>query len=178
MARSNIKKESSGYGYNYTTIAQIHEALEKQGCSYYQFIETQEGEDYIFTVPIINGEEKPPRRGCKVVVAPVKGKDGKDKTNPAQAYGSGLTYARRYSLLMAFGLATTDDDAQTFDNAEELATYAQRKAFADKCSRHGWLASEILNELGVTQWSETTAKDIEKGYEIIRKRLADEKGGN
>jgi hypothetical protein len=33
--------------------------------------------------------------------------------NPAQDYGSALTYARRYSLLLAFGLATSDDDAAT-----------------------------------------------------------------
>jgi hypothetical protein len=38
--------------------------------------------------------------------------------NPAQDYGSALTYARRYSLLLAFGLATTDDDGATLNQVK------------------------------------------------------------
>ena len=52
-------------------------------------------------------EESKPIRGCRVVQATLSG-----KSNPAQEQGSALTYARRYSLLLAYGLATTDDDAQ------------------------------------------------------------------
>lgn len=107
MATNNIKKESEGYGYKYTDLAQIHTYLEGEGIRYYQFIERCGEDDYIFTVPIIDGEEKPARKGCRVVQAILSG-----KSNPAQEQGSALTYARRYSLLMAFGLATTDDDAQ------------------------------------------------------------------
>ena len=52
-----------------------------------------------------NGESKP-IRGCRVVQATLSG-----KSNPAQEQGSALTYARRYSVLMAYGLCTSDDDA-------------------------------------------------------------------
>ena len=106
MAETTIRKNATGFGYKYTDIAEIHEYLETQGIRYYQFIEPIEGNDYIYTVPIIDGKEQAPRRGCRVITASLSG-----KTNPAQEQGSGITYARRYSLLMAFGLATTDDDA-------------------------------------------------------------------
>lgn len=112
MADNNISKnrESSGnkYTYKYTDIAQIHNYLESKGITYYQYIERIEGDDYIYTVPTINGKELPPRRGCRVADATLIG-----ITNPAQEQGSAITYARRYSLLMAFGLATEDDDAQS-----------------------------------------------------------------
>ena len=94
-----LKKNAKGYGYKYTDIAEINSSLAEMGIEYYQYIERIDGEDYIITVPIIDGEEKPARRGCKI--------------------GSGITYARRYSLLMAFGLATTDDDAQCMTREKE-----------------------------------------------------------
>lgn len=122
MADNNISKNrTSGkegkYSYKYTDIAQIHEYLEEKGISYYQYIETLNGVDYIMTVPIIKKVDKDgketevtlaPRRGCRVTEATLVGIN-----NPAQQQGSAITYARRYSLLMAFGLATEDDDAQS-----------------------------------------------------------------
>ena len=106
-----LNKNSEGYGYKYTDIAEIHKYLEENGMKYYQEIQTSEinGFDYIMTYRFINGKwEEKPKRGCKVVDATLQG-----IKNPAQVQGSALTYARRYSLLMAFGLATDDDDAQS-----------------------------------------------------------------
>lgn len=109
-----IGKNKQGYGYKYTDLAHIHDYLEQIGATYYQYIERVEGDDYVFTVPTIDGKELAPRRGCRVVQATLSGKN-----NPAQEQGSALTYARRYSLLMAFGLATDDDDGEALTVKKE-----------------------------------------------------------
>lgn len=105
-----IGKNAQGYGYKYTDLAQIHKLLEEQGLSYQQYVEPHDnGNDYIMTVLIDkDGLRSEPVRGCKIPDATLSG-----KSNPAQEYGSAITYARRYSLLMAYGLATTDDDAES-----------------------------------------------------------------
>lgn len=111
MEKTTLKKNKDGYGYKYTELAEIHKYLEENNMKYYQEIETDEntGNDYIMTYRFIDGKwEDKPKRGCKVVDATLQG-----VKNPAQEQGSALTYARRYSLLMAFGLATEDDDAQS-----------------------------------------------------------------
>ena len=42
--------------------------------------------------------------------------------NDAQAYGSGVTYARRYSLSSICGIGSEDDDAQKAVQAKPMAT--------------------------------------------------------
>ena len=106
---TRVSKGKTGYGYKYTELAQINELLEQRGESYYQYTETAEnGRDYIMTVKVDkDGKESEPIRGCYVVdEGTLKGNN-----NPAQQMGAAITYARRYSLLMAYGLATEDDDA-------------------------------------------------------------------
>lgn len=109
-------KNGSKYSYQYVDIAQIHEYLEENKMSYYQFIDRIDGDDYIMTVKVnAEGKESLPLRGSRVVDATLFGND-----NPAQKQGSALTYARRYSLLMAFGLATEDNDANDLNVIKEI----------------------------------------------------------
>lgn len=127
MAGTNLKKSKQGYGYKYTELAQINDYLEEKGVEYYQYTQTEEGAEFIYTVPIVDGKELPARRGCRVIQAALSG-----KSNPAQEQGSAITYARRYSLLMAFGLATEDDDAESLTRKPDAAPKEDPKALAEE----------------------------------------------
>ena len=117
--KSTIKKKTEGYGYKYTELADINKYCEELGIGYYQEIETSEinQKDYIVTYIInISGELIRKVRGCQIVEAVLQG-----IKNPVQEYGSSLTYCRRYSLLMALGLATEDDDAASLTIKKEAS---------------------------------------------------------
>ncbi len=113
---TRLKKATKGAGYKYTELSQINEYLEEIGIRYIQSIGTDELGDYIITIPIINGKKEDSIKGCRIPNTNLY-----KNNNPAQEYGASLTYARRYSLLMAFGLATEDDDAECLSKRlEEL----------------------------------------------------------
>lgn len=178
----NVKKNAAGYGYKYTDLAQVHNYLESIGATYYQYIETDErGNDYIYTVPTIDGKDLPARRGCRIVQATLSG-----KSNPAQEQGSALTYARRYSLLMAFGLATTDDDAQllTREHGEKRTIKAKSggsikpanaeheeedlyKNLIVAGARAGYTAADICKLLKVGSIAELSDERLKKGIEYF-----------
>lgn len=168
MANTNLGKNKQGYGYKYTDLAAVHEYLEENNYRYYQYIETDEhGNDYVITVPIFDGKEQAPRRGCRIVQATLSG-----KSNPAQEQGSALTYARRYSLLMAFGLTTEDDDAEKLTKKKEApvkpiqtvqggATAEQIKTITEELSRTGVKEHQILESFKVKSVPEMTAAQAE-----------------
>lgn len=128
MGSTTVSKNAKGYGYKYADLSQIHDYLESINMKYYQYIENYEGNDYIYTVPIKiledgTEQEYPPRRGCRIIQPTSSG-----KVNMAQENGSAITYARRYSLLMAFGLATEDDDAQSVPKTDAKTTTEKKSS--------------------------------------------------
>lgn len=139
--KTTVSKNKDGYGYKYTDLAQIHEYLEANNMRYYQYTDKIGDDDYIMTVPIINGEEKPARRGVKIVDAVLNG-----IKNPAQEQGSATTYARRYSLLMAFGLATDDDDAASLTK-KVITTPEEARKYEITFGKHnGKTLGELFDE--------------------------------
>lgn len=136
-------KSGKEYSYAYTDLASINKWLDENGLDYYQEIETRDdGSDYILTYRYINGEwEDKPKRGCKVVDATLLG-----VTNPAQQNGSALSYARRYSLCLAFGLATEDNDAQDLSKPKEI-TMEEAENYTFKSGKHeGWTLKRVVEE--------------------------------
>lgn len=93
-----IKNASQGYGYHYASLAdfarqgvdipEMRTVVDEFG----EFVEYKDSEGNW-------------QRGARVVQMEMRG------MNVAQAYGSALTYARRYTVALAHGIATDDDDA-------------------------------------------------------------------
>ena len=154
---NKVNKNAQGYGYKYTDIAEIHNWLGQQGYQYQQYIEVIDGNDYIVTIPIMDGEEQPHMRGCRVVNASLTG-----KTNPAQEQGAAITYARRYSLLMAFGLATTDDDAdcltKTNDIENQKISQTKVNSIIKKCDEDKIDVSVVLKKMNVKDLHDLTER--------------------
>lgn len=91
-----VKSESKAYGYNYASLADIV----NQGFKI-PIMETRnvDGETFMGWLD----EEGKWHQGAPLIVPEMKG------MNAAQAMGSALTYARRYTAQMALGLACDDD---------------------------------------------------------------------
>ena len=161
VSKNKTAKVGEKYSYKYVDIAQIHEYLESIGMHYYQYIDRIDGDDYIMTVKVDkDGNEWLPLRGCRVVDATLVGVN-----NPAQQQGSALTYARRYSLLMAFGLATEDDDAQSLNTDQE------RKASPKQLEviRKAYTGDNLKKLLELNQIEKLEDLPLTKASELIGK---------
>lgn len=164
--KSTIAKKTEGYGYKYTELADINKYCEDNGIKYYQEVETSEinQKDYIVTY-INDGKETTKHRGCQIVEAVLQG-----IKNPVQEYGSSLTYCRRYSLLMALGLATEDDDGASLTVVKE-ATKEDAENYVINFGKYKGqkLKDLIQKDKGYVEWFiNNKAGDYEKKcYELL-----------
>lgn len=109
-ATVNVKtKSGASYSYKFITLAQIHEWLDDNGLSYEATIKRVDDSDYMFIAKIDkDGNKGEPLQGSRIPAFTT------DKANSVseimQDYGSVLAMARRYSLMMVYGLAPADDE--------------------------------------------------------------------
>lgn len=109
-ATVNVKtKTGATYSYKFITLAQIHEWLDANGLSYEATIKRIDDREYMFITKIDkDGNKSEPMQGSRIPAFTT------DKANSVseimQDYGSVLAMARRYSLMMAYGLAPADDE--------------------------------------------------------------------
>lgn len=113
-----VKNASQGYGYSYSNLAD----LAKAGIEI-PVMKTQrvDGDEYVFA--LVDGEWI---QGAKVIEMEMKG------MNAAQAYGSALTYARRYTVQLVKGIACDDDDKVEADGAAKRVDNKNSKLDFDK----------------------------------------------
>ena len=165
--KNTIAKKTEGYGYKYTELADINKYCLENDITYYQEIETSEinQKDYIITTLVDKNGIERKHRGCQIVQAVLSG-----IKNPVQEYGSSLTYCRRYSLLMALGLATEDDDAQSLTEKKEATEEDAKKWVFGFGKYKGRTMEEILveDEQYVDWFINNKANDFDKKcYEIL-----------
>lgn len=158
-----LGNKSEGYKYNYTSLADIVLAGYDLPPMRVAVLTNAEGEPVIIDgAPVEyieaersfgymenNGEmifKSEWVRGARVVIPklPEGAKDNKTMNN-AQAYGSAITYARRYTALMMFGIATEDDskiEVKTKEEAQAQELAGMKEELAELYKKAGGEAFE------------------------------------
>lgn len=151
-----LGNKSTGYKYNYTSLTDIVLAGYDLPPMRVAVLTNNAGEpviidgapvEYIEMQMITgNGTEREWVRGARVVIPklPEGAKDNKTM-NDAQAYGSAITYARRYTALMMFGIATEDDskiEVKTKEEAQAQELAGMKEELAELYKKAGGEAFE------------------------------------
>ena len=103
-----IKNASKAYGYNYARLGDIAKAGFTIPQMRIKPTDTGEFIEYLDD----KGEWQ---TGAKIVVPDMKG------SNEAQRYGAAVTYARRFSVQLALGLVSSDDETIETHDAKRAA---------------------------------------------------------
>lgn len=133
-----VKNQSSGYGYKYSNLADLHRA----GVNIPKM--RVKADDFGEFIEYYDETEKSWQQGARIVLIESK------QMNAAQAYGAALTYARRYTVQMAERVACDDDDAIEKEKpmpAAKAKTFASNGKPTDK--QLGYL-KKLLKEAGKT----------------------------
>lgn len=173
-------KTGRGYSYKFTTLAQIHEWLEENRLRYYAFIKNVEGSDYIFIQRYsVNADGFDPQ----AIGEPLQEARIPQQIQGLQDYGGVLTSLRRYSLLMAFGLACEDDEKKSdldetkekwqkwhTPNPDKPASEKQIETIRKLCARAGKGLDEMNKIVAYAKSQALASKCIEKLGEEINKK--------
>lgn len=159
MAEKIIKTESKAYGYNYASLTDIV----KQGFELPKMkTGTENGKEYVY---YYDKETKEWIRGAEIVVPQMK------SMNAAQQYGSALTYARRYTTLMALSLTSGDDS--NLETTEKVFDEPSKKDLVNEFTKlySNEEQSKILNGYKIL-----SAMDLDT--EVLKKYINYKKYGN
>lgn len=164
-----VKKNAQGYGYKYTDLGEINTYIESIKGKYFQYTKTDETdhECYIWTHRFADAQipEDIDVRGSRIVKAALSG----GKVNEAQANGAATTYARRYSLEMAYGLATVDDDAESLTVSQQAEPETFRRRLMDLANANGIALADISVQYGLKPHD--TEENYRVAFEQLRKDL-------
>lgn len=124
IEKADKDKENPHFRSKYADLGNVVDAIKpalgKNGLSFTQICHEAENAAKVETIIMHQSGEW---LSCGCISVPVS-------KNDAQGFGSALTYARRYSLSAAFGVAPEDDDG----NAASKAAPAANKTFPKQSS--------------------------------------------
>ncbi len=125
-------KDKKGHNYKYADLSQILDIarplLHKHGLSIAQMPSPSEPGMVALRTQLMH---KSGQWVCSEITMPVEAGRGMSK---AQAYGSVITYARRYSLAAMLGITQTDDDASLKPVAEVVSDDLTKSEKASRLS--------------------------------------------
>ncbi len=165
-----LKTTSVGYGYNYASLSDIC----KQGYTLPKMKTGTESErEYVY---YYDSELKEWIRGAEIIIPKLKG------SNEAQEYGSALTYARRYTTLMALSLSCEDDKKlekqkkDDFNDDEEIktskpikmASKSQINLILKLCQDQNKLLSYIRNAYGINDVNDLSISQASELIGVIK----------
>ena len=164
-------KANPAFKSKYADLAAVIEAIEpvtKHGLWYRQHTHENENGVQVETFYIHTSGEQ---MSAGTVFMPATKKD-------AQGFGSALTYARRYGLQTAFGLATEDDDgnaavkaSQVRQSAPETISDAQWTALVQLVENTGTDAGKLCQAYNAASLKDFTVEQFNQAKAILEKRL-------
>jgi len=168
-------KANPAFKSKYADLAAVIEALEpirKHGLWYRQVLhESAEGVN-VETIYIHEGGDT---LSAGSLYMPATKRD-------AQGFGSALTYARRYSLQSAFGLATEDDDGnaavkstapqQQFSAAQQPISAAEWGIITDLITQTSTDAKAFCEAFKIASVKDLLTSDFDRARAMLNKKLA------
>jgi hypothetical protein len=169
LKNANNPHFKSRYADLQSVLDAISEAFQDKGLFVSQNGESIDGKPYLRTLVFdANGDS------IDFGIMPVK-----TIKDDAQAFGSGLTYARRYALMSAFGLAPEDDDGQLASIASPVdAVRANVRKLANEAHKdYGYSLEEITATLKGVSSEVMTQEQAYKAIESLSKLIEMSKKG-
>lgn len=169
LQMGNAKEKSSNphFKSKYANLASVMdacmEALNSNGIAVIQPIETETENGLSVTTVFIHGESGESLHNHVPLVV---------SKNDMQGYGSAITYARRYGLMMMAGLATEDDDGNAAVVAKpKLITDDQMMQIDDLVKETNTNEKKMLKVYGVSQLEQLNTDQAKKCLGLLKTKL-------
>ena len=166
------KDKSSDVGYSYATLDQVIEIIRKPFAdNEICYIQTcgNADEDVTVTTRLIHKSGQFIEDTLKMPVVIPRSNAGKEMMNHAQACGSVITYARRYSLAAIVGIAQEDNDAHSskdtakrFSGNDRLISKKQGDYLSDLMSKHRVAFATLQEQYNIERLGELTSAQAKK----------------
>ncbi len=152
----NVYKGKAGHGYKYAELSAIldssRELLAKNGLSVVQMPATPQAGYVAIETTVLHSSGEWLEQVYEMPIPENK------RNSAAQNMGSAITYARRYALAAALGVAQTDDDASLHGPAPTKADYYKCQTQAERNAMWNNLPQDVQAEI-IKEHEQAAAQD-------------------